>query len=160
MFSLEPETSALKSVVSMGWCFPNLYRGKLVGTHHFHPLKTGWKSPNIHPLETGWLWSSRSAKKNEFIPPTIIPSFSRHFRCLWPCSFGAHRMSKWIRWWNRKGFTNEAIGNADKPGFQDTYEPTNIPKKTLPETNISPPKIDNWKRRFRTWKPLFLGANC
>ncbi len=30
---------------------------------------------------------------------------------------------------------------------------------TLSETNSSPlEKIDPWKRRFRTWKPPFLGA--
>jgi len=28
---------------SMVVTIPNLYHGKMVGTHHFHPLNNGWK---------------------------------------------------------------------------------------------------------------------
>ena len=37
--------------------------------------------------------------------------------------------------------------------------PKFLKETILPETNSLPLKIDPWKRRFRTWKPSFLGAN-
>ena len=36
-------------VVSIGWRFPNHYHGKMVGNHHFHPLKFGCLGYQVLP---------------------------------------------------------------------------------------------------------------
>ena len=74
----------------------------------------------------------------------FIPSlrFSRWFRTGRPCRW--LQVDKSRMWW---------VKLYQQWNLCNTY--------TLPETKSLPLKMGApWKRRFRTWKPSFLGANC